>query len=95
MNRKQLAVGMAALDSEAEPFQTALSRIGEKRDELVTKFGREGEEVVAWCESCGAPFFDSDDFVMGEDVTLCAAYGRDDDEARREDAVCFEQEMSA
>ena len=43
--------------------------LGEARDALDEAFGK--GEPVAWCEACGMPLFEDDDFVRGDDVSGC------------------------
>ena len=40
------------------------------RDALIKVAGA-ASEPFAWCESCGMPFFEGDDYATGEDVSTC------------------------
>ncbi len=41
------------------------------QDALIEVSGA-GSEPLAWCESCGLPFFEDDVFITGEDgIALC------------------------
>ena len=84
MNRKQVAEQFAKFEREEKPHRDALAVILERKLNALADV-----EVAEWCESCGAPFFEGDKYVIdGDGVALCAGYPHEVDAG-----VCFEREM--
>lgn len=54
-----------ALGEVLKPVQQQLHALGDARDALDEAFGR--GEPAAWCESCGMPLFEGDDFTTDDD----------------------------
>jgi hypothetical protein len=69
------------------PHEVALSNLNEVQSALFDVFGK--GEPLEFCEGCGAPFFEGDDYVVDENGVASCRYDIEGNKVGK----CFANEM--
>lgn len=90
LRRRHFRDTWQALQAMKAPHQAALAKAAEAECAFL-EMTTGGDEPEAWCESCGAPFFEHDDYVQDDDGIATCRYDAGGNRVGR----CFAQMMGA